>query len=290
MSEEEGRVEIEPQFTYPKGFQDDKLPHKGVFSPSQFSMYLKCPRQYEYVYALGQRRPPPKLVMIQGSSVHRGAESTHKATIKTGNPLEYSAAVQSVADYFENNYKSAGDLESLKGPVGTFKDNTLRAFYEYYQKAVPKIRPVKVEETFAHKFGVVPVVGIIDLVDKLESPEVLPEMDGKPLPAVEVVSDLKFTGRKWPPQRIRFESQLTFYAHVIGTPSVRVDFLLDAKAGPSYSPEKTIRTPLDIKLLVEQVEEVVDLVKKGFFPRCDPTQWWCSVNRCGFYPNCRGPR
>ena len=151
-------------------------------------MYLKCPKQYMYVYTLGQRRPPPKLIMVQGSSLHKGAETTHRETIKTGNPLEYGAAVQSVADYFENNYKSAVDLGSLESPVGTFKDKTLRAFYEYYQKAVPKIRPVKVEETFAHKFGVVPVVGIIDLVDKLESPEVLPEMDGKPLPAMEVRS------------------------------------------------------------------------------------------------------
>ena len=287
MSDEEDVVEVEPVFSYPKGFQDDDLPHKGVFSPSQFNTTRKCMKQYYYIYVLGARRKPAGIKMLQGSSLHWGAYNTHMATIKTGKPLVYKEALQTVVDHFDKN---CGEAEDLEQPIGAYKDNTARVFHAYYQQAIPKIHPVKAEEKFATMFGTVPVVGIIDLVDKLPALDVLPEMQGQPLPGIEVVSDLKFTGKRWAPQRIRHETQLTFYAHVIGTPNVRVDFLLDLKKGAEYAPEKAIRTPQDVKVLIEDVEEIVSIIKKGDFPRCDPTQWWCCPERCGFYSDCRGPK
>ena len=48
----------------------------------------------------------------------------------------------------------------------------------------------------------------------------------------------------------------------------------------------------DKRLLTEDVEYVADLIKKGVFPRCDPTltNWVCTPKWCGYYEMCKGPK
>lgn len=277
--EDHGRL-----FVYSEGFEDPDLP-TGVFSPSQFDMYQKCGRQYEYRYVLGKIKAPG-ISLVRGKSIHKGAEVTHRNTIEKGRPLTMEEASQSVSDEFEKEKELVEDWEGKTS--GDYKDHVLRQFAIYYNTAVPLIKPVAVEDTFAVKFGTVPVRGIIDLIDSVY--DVPGGFEGELPPAVEVVSDLKVVGMRWPEQKVRYAPQLTFYSAVKGIPRVRVDLLLDQKSGTKYDAIRSVRTPSDIKLLTEDLEQVVDLIKKGIFPRTNPTTWACTPKFCGYYEDCRGQK
>jgi len=281
--------DYESKFNYPPDFTDPDIP-RGVLSPSQFDMYRRCPRQYSYRY-VQNLISAPGIAAARGRAVHKGAEVTHKHTIEHGEPLPLEDATQSVADAYDTEIEDVELAEDEKSTdLGLLKDRTLYTFRTYYQDAVPKIRPVKVEHAFAVKIGVVPVRGFIDLVDSVEEDELTVDDDPENPPRIEVVSDLKLTGRKWPPQKVRHAPQLTFYAIVENTDRVRVDLLLDQKTGTRYEPLKSRRDVTDKRVLVEDVEEVVDYIKKGIFPRCDPTSWVCTEKFCGYYSRCRGPK
>lgn len=284
MADEEEKPEPtdERVFTYPPNFMDPDLP-SGVMSPSQFDTYRKCPKRYEYRH-IYKVISPPGIAMIKGTAVHKGAEVTHRKTIETGTPMGLVEAMQAVSDSFDAKRTEIEDWEDENPDV--FKDRTLSAFRTYYNEAVPNIRPVKAEHTFAMKFGTVPVRGIIDLVDSVEEDAIV---DGVK-PMVEVVSDLKITGARWPEQRVRQSTQLTFYAFVESTFRVRFDFILDQKSGIKYDKSRSMRTAHDFKLLIEDLESAVDGIKRGYFPRSDGTNWWCTPKFCGYYERCRGPK
>lgn len=270
-------------FTYPPDFMDPDLP-TGVMSPSQFDTYRKCPRLYEYRY-VKKIISPPGVAMIKGTAVHRGAEVTHKNTIATGNLMSLAEATQAVSDSFDEKKEGIEDWEE-ENP-DHIKDKALSAFRVYYAEAVPKIHPVKAEHTFAAKIGTVPFRGVIDLVDSVQEEAFTKEGER---PMVEVVSDLKVTGMRWPEQKIRQSSQLTFYAYVEKTFRVRYDFILEQKSGIKYDGIRSVRTTHDFKLLIEDVEETSSLIKKGVFPRCDGTGWNCTPKFCGYYERCKGPK
>ena len=279
------------EFKFPEGFIDDKLP-KGTLSPSQYKTYLTCAKRYDYRYNLGRKRAPG-YVLVFGSALHKGAEFTHQRTIDTGTPAPMEEASQAVSDEFDNRAEEVEVWEDDKGnPIqqGAVKDSAINSFKVYHQTAVPIIKPVKVEFPFAIKVGVVPVFGIIDLVDSVVDTEMSLENDPDNPNMVEVVSDLKTARRRWTDQRIRFDPQLTFYSMAENTENVRWDFVLTQKSGTLYEPKRSVRTLHDKKMLIEDVEEKVELIKKGYFPRCDITSWTCTPKSCGFYEDCRGPK
>jgi len=279
----------ERRFEYPttgEDFFDSGLP-KGVFSPSQFGMYRRCPRQYEYRY-LKDLILAPGVSLVKGSAIHRGAEMVHKHTIKHGKPMEIEAATQNVSDELDKKTKEIEDWEGID-PV-KFKDNALGNFRVYYAQAVPVIRPVAAEKTFALKIGIVPVRGVIDLIDQIPGEYSIGDDPEQPPPMVELVSDLKTGSKLWSPQRIAHDPQLTFYSIVEKSEFVRIDFLLDQKSGSRYEPKRSLRGVNDRRLLIEDLEEVVYLIKQGVFPRCDCTSWVCTPDFCGYYQKCRGPK
>lgn len=272
----------------PAGFGDANLPNKEYFSHSQFAMYMRCARQFEYRYILGIRQPPG-IAMTQGSVIHAGAEKTHRHTIDHGKPLPLNEAEAVVSDTFDRMKDHIEDWGEEK--PDRVKQATLHHFRVYHAQSTPLLRPKAVEEPFAVKVGTVPMVGFIDLIDEVmvdREGDVLAKGEG-PL-VTEVVADLKFTGRKWQDSKLRHDTQLTLYAHVKGIPRVRIDFLLDQKSGTRYVQERSLRTPRDAKNFEEDLEEVVGLIKKGVFPRCDPTSWVCTPRFCGYYERCRGPQ
>jgi len=272
----------------PAGFGDSGLPNREYFSHSQFGMYQRCPRQYEYRHILGITQPPG-IAMTQGSVIHVGAEKTHRHTIEHGTPLPLAQAEAAVSDTFDRMKENIEDWGDSK--PDRIKDITLAHFRVYHAQSTPLLRPKAVEEGFAVNVGTVPMVGFIDLIDEVmldREKDVLTNGEG-PL-VTEVVADLKFTGRKWQATKLRNDTQLTLYAHVKGIPRVRVDFLLDQKSGTRYVQERSLRTPRDAKNFEEDLEEVVHLIKKGIFPRCSPTDWVCTPRFCGYYERCRGPK
>lgn len=272
-------------FSYPEGFLDPGLP-KGVLSPSQFGMYKKCPRQYYYSYVLGRIRPPG-IAMVRGTAIHKGAEVVHKHTIETGLRLSMEAAVQAVSDSFD---EGAATVE--KDPevvVGDVKDRALANFRVYYTNAVPLIRPIAAEKTFAVKIGTVPIRGVIDLIDSIPG-EMTLDTDPDNVPQVEVVSDLKTTTKTWSAQMVDFSTQLTIYSIVENVARVRVDLVVDQKTGAKYVPVRSTRNAMEKRVITEDLEEMVSLVKQGIFPRCLPDSYVCTPKYCGYYAECRGPK
>lgn len=270
-------------FNYPENFFDEGLP-KGVLSPSGISTYLKCPRQFEYAY-IKQMIRVPQIAQLKGRSVHKGAEVVHKHTIEKGKPCSLEEATQAVVQLFDAEKEEIQDWEGFK--VGQVKDKTVSNFATYYRQAVPVIKPVAVEKTFAVKMGVVPVRGIIDLIDNVPGDYTLDDDPAKPPPPVEVVSDLKVTGKVWTDQRLYFDPQLTFYAIAENTDRVRIDFLLDQKSGSKYVPKRAVRSNIEKHYLIEDLEEIAHFIKQGVFPRCNPSEWNCSPVWCGYYNTCR---
>jgi len=242
---------------------------------------------YAYVEGLIS---PPGIAMAKGRSVHHGAEVTHQHTIDHGEPLPLEAATQSVADHYDGELE---DIEDLEGnDPGLLKDRTLYCFQAYYTQAVPKIRPVKVEHAFAQKIGIVPMRGLIDLVDEITAApdDLTVDDDPENPPMLEVVSDLKVVKAKWSAQKVRHAPQLTIYAIVENQSRIRVDLLLDQKSGIRYAPLRAERTAIDKRLVIEDIEETAYNIKEGYFPRCDPTSWACTTSFCGYYERCRGAK
>jgi hypothetical protein len=149
---------------------------------------------------------------------------------------------------------------------------------------------VAAEKTFATKIGTVPMRGVIDLIDRVPGDVVLGVDDPDNPPLVEVVSDLKTTTKKWTDQMVNHSVQMTIYAVVEKTPLIRVDLLIDQKSGTKYLPIRATRTSREKQVIVEDVEEMASLVKKGVFPRCLPDSWVCTPRFCGYYDECRGPK
>lgn len=280
-------------FPYPEGddFFDPGIP-KGVISPSGFTMYRKCPRQFEFAYVLEMKKPPA-VAMLKGTSIHKGAEVVHKHTIANGTLLSMDAAVAAVSDRWEKEVSSVEDWDDGDGnliPVGVAKDATISNFRAYYVQAVPLIKPVAAEKAFAQKIGTVPIRGVIDLIDAIPGEHGLEDDPDQPAPKIEVVADLKTTKMRWAQQKLDYDVQMTIYAFVENTSQIRVDLLLDAKKGATYCPMRTTRSRKEKALMVEDLEQTVDLIKKGIFPRCDPTSWACTPKFCGYYSICRGKK
>jgi hypothetical protein len=189
--------------------------------------------------------------------------------------MELQEALQAVSDKFDNDKDEIEDWGDVK--EGHIKDATLANFQVYYKQAVPLIRPVAAEKTFAMKFGTVPMRGVIDLIDQVPGDYSLEDDPEQPPPLVEVVSDLKLTGKAWSEQRINHDPQLTAYSMVEDT-------------GTFYKPMRALRDVNIKKRLVEDLESIVYQIKKGLFPRCDPTAWNCSPRWCGYFDRCMGPK
>jgi len=277
-------------FPYPeKDFFDDGIPG-SVISASGFNSYKLCGKSYEYTYVLGLRGKAG-VPALKGKTLHKGAEIILRRLIETKKLMSLEEAQQLTGDYWEKNIKEVdswldNDGNALK--PGVIKDKVRNALRVYYLKAVPMFNPIAVEKPFAAKVGTVPVRGVIDLIDSGTGEYSLGDDPEQPPPTIKIVADLKTTARKWPAQKIKFDTQFTFYSIVENVEDLRVDFLLDQKSGTAYIGERTTRTNREKNICIEDLEEAVYNIKKGVFPRCDPTTWKCTPKFCSNYERCRG--
>lgn len=277
-------------FPYPDDFFDDDLPN-GVLSPSGISRWRNCPKQFEYAYVLGIKSPPG-IAAAKGKAIHSGAEFVHNHTIKHGELIAFEEAKAHVADRFDAEIEEVPSevKDEDPTPVGVYKDVTLNNFGVYFVSAVPHIRPVAVEKPFAVKIGVVPVRGIIDLIDQEPGDYTLDDDPDAPPPDIEVVSDLKTTKKRWTDQQVEHAVPMTIYAIAENAEKIRIDLLLDLKKGCQYTALRALRSEREKRIVTEDVEQIADAIKKGIFPRCDPTSWVCTPKWCGYYGDCRGPK
>lgn len=278
------------EFPYPENFFDDDLP-KGVLSPSGINSYLICPKRFYHSYILGIRKPPG-IAAAKGKALHFGAEITHKHTLEHGIPMELEEATDLVAQQFDIEVEDIdeADKNNEEMPVGQVKDRTLYNFKVLHTVALPLMNPIAVEKPVAFFVGSVPVRGIIDLIDLQPEERDTDTHPDSPDTLVRVVADLKTTKKKWTDQQVQFTPQFTLYAIAENTKHVRADLLVDGKKSCKYTAMRAVRSDNEKRIITEDVEEVASNIKKGIFPRCDPTSWVCITKWCGYYADCRGPK
>ena len=279
------------QFNIGTDFLDPALP-KGLFSFSQYNSWLICARAYEFKY-VQQVRTPDYVATSRGSAVHAGVE--HMLRMKmAGKPLLVEEGREVVSKSFDE--KAKGIIDWGEEKPGEVKDGTLALFNTYVQQGLAKVNPVAVEEGFIKKIGTVPMAGWIDLIDEQPAMNIagMAVEHTALLGKRRVTVDLKTGKAKWSGKEVALEPQLTLYAYVAGTPFVRIDLLQShkTKKGPptSFSQVEGIRGHRDVEIFIEHLEEVVDYVKKGIFPRTEIDHWSCDPGHCSFHHLCRGKK
>lgn len=261
---------------------DLKMP-KGTFSHSQYSLYQSCGKAYYFRYVMGFSTPPAAAAH-KGKSVHAGVEHAHLHKMATHDipNLEEMKAV--VADSFDEGKDEIQWGEDSEGKV---KDAAINNYAVYHHKALPKVNPEAAEKGFVFYLDSTPVVGYIDLIDRVTEENVAGDIED---PGKLVIADLKVSGRSWSQNDADKSTQFTLYSRVMGIPTVRVDNLVTLKSGPTFKQLTSKRDGRTHLNLLEHMVETVDLIKKGVFPKTSFDNWMCGERWCGFYGICRGKK
>lgn len=256
---------------YPEGFVDPSLP-SGTFSHSQYSLYRKCGRAYEFRYVKKEVTPAAG-AMRRGVLIHAGVEHAlrHRMTHGTLPPVDSSiAAAKQEHDAYD------GEVDWGSEPEGQVLDRAAQALRVYYKQGLQTVNPIAVEAPLLFKVGSVPVVGFIDFID---------HPVGEPLPWVV---DLKTSSKKWSSAMVALNTQLTLYAIGTQTPNVRIDNIVLKESGIDFQREENTRTRHQLKVLEEDIQEVASDIKRGRFPMAPIDSWACSASWCAYWAKCRG--
>lgn len=266
----------------PADKQDPLLP-KGTFSYSQYSLYQRCPKAYEFAYIRNLRNPPAG-VQFKGQIVHKGAEAGQRAKMAK-RPLALEAGKALVADEFDKG-KEAVEQWDEGEDAGKAKDAVVRAYSTYHTKALPAANPEAVEQPFVLYLDSVPLIGYIDLIDRVGGATHAGIED----PGQLVVADLKYSSKSWSQDQLDKSPQFTLYSKAAGISTVRVDNLVTLKNGPEFKQLTSRRDGRTYLTVLEHMAETVDLIKKGVFPKTAIDSWTCSERWCGYWRQCRGRR
>lgn len=283
--------DVEPDLT-------DILP-RGYLSPSQVTMFLKCPKSWELAYLQGK---PRKTVarMFQGIFVHNATEVVLKERLTQGKLPPSEAATDAFSDAFD---KSKGLIEDWEGEdEGAVKDTGVKCTKAYYDEAAHEATPIAVEKPFSTVIRTadgkikLPILGRIDSIQvqthtEQEYQDIREALAAKRSNRPERVHDLKVVTDKWSPGDLENDLQFTLYAGVEHVPDVQVDQIVKGRAKtprPHYEKLTGIVKPKQVEHVVAVVEGVARSIAMGHFPMTDPGNWWCSEKWCSMWRHCRG--
>jgi len=269
-------------------FKDPLLP-KETFSHSQYFSWLVCGAAYEKKYVEGVETPNYPST-TKGTAVHAGAEFMLRGKMDGDVPSIEQGIAALEASFAEKAQKVLKWEEDM--PEGKVKDEAIAVFKTFATQALPLINPIAVEKGFAKKVGDVPMIGYIDLVDEQPAMDTtgMDEVEVLLAPKKRITVDFKTGRAKWSDNELRTDTQMTLYSDVEGTPDVRVDQLISLKKGPVYIRGESVRTPEDVAILTEHINEVAGLIKKGVFPKAPIDHWSCNEKHCSYWSMCRGKK
>jgi RecB family exonuclease len=266
----------------PPELRDEKLPH-GTYSNSQYEMYKRCPTQWEFRYAKGIKRPP-KADMVRGQAVHAGTEAAHLYMVEKKTIPPIDLPLQATFERFDTDSIYVENWEDQSPPV--VKNTALSLVKQYHMQALPQVQPIGAEVPFVKKVGTVTMMGFIDRIDHQRGPS----YGGVEDPGQIVIYDTKTSSSKWSKAEVDASPQLTLYAIVQGGYHVGIDNLVPLKGGPAYHRIPSTRDSHAKRIYLEDLEETVDLTKRGIFPKAPLDSWACSERWCGYWSLCRGKR
>jgi CRISPR/Cas system-associated exonuclease Cas4 (RecB family) len=252
----------------------DEQQEKKYLSFSQINMYLKCPRQYEFRYIQGIKRPPSG-ALILGTVWHSTVEENYRQKIVTKDDLP----LDHMQDFFADNWESKLEEEEIdfESSPANLKDTGISVVEAHHKNIAPTVNPVLVEEKFRVSLGdnfPFDLLGFWDVVDE-----------------DEVVIDNKSYSKTKSQTDIDKDLQLTAYslAYRLVTGKIegglRIDSVIKTKQ-PKTVQIKTTRTNQDCEWLLELIENVAKgIMNEVFFP--NPNGWHCSPKWCGYWKECK---
>lgn len=271
---------------------------------SQLSMYLRCPKQYDFKY--NKKAPDkPKVSLAIGKGGHAALEKNMKRKIVRGVDSPTEEVVQWASDFMDNELRAmpASEYEKDVEP-GETKDKFLAATKVFQTRDAPTITPIGVEVGFAldiNEFVDEPleepiriVKGKIDLIADVPKKIVVQEPG-----LVRVgVDDYKYVTRKRNQAEVDLSAQLTLYAAVVkkttGNWPVRLGYRMMTPGNTKDGPDSTLleRSPelmttekfkARLRRLAYQFSHAEKGIRAGVFPPVDDpiTCSWCPFReRC----------
>lgn len=248
------------------------------FSFSSIGMFRKCPRQYEFRYVKGIKIPPGGS-LIRGIGVHSGLEFDMQNKIDYKTNLETNKVLEIYSDAFDREVDRYGraEIDWKKEKPGKCKDGGIDMLKVYHPTEAVKLSPKYVEQKFELALeGEDKLIGRIDLI----------ETD-------HVLIDWKTATRKKASHHLYVDQQPIFYQMAFPQASeLRMDVLLHYKTKKDDVQvlKRKPATKRELDLAREDIYDVIDSIKSGANYRCNPDNWWCSADWCGYWSLCRGKR
>lgn len=250
-------------------------------SPSQISMFLRCPKQWEYRYIRGLKIPPSG-AMVLGSAYHEGLAERFRYVINNDEQPASLLAIDAFDTAFERikaEHLVTEEDEALpfdeivwdENP-GELKDTGVKLLTLYETKIAPMITPIAVEEKARFDVSVtglfyVPVHVITDLVTP------------------EKIIDHKVKSRRFSEEDLKQDIQATAYWIAKKKP---LDFHVALKTKqPSIEVQSTYREDKERHFFAELVTKIWQLIQGGIFPP-NPVGWHCNEKWCGYWGLCKG--
>jgi len=244
-------------------------------SPSQISMFLRCPKQWEFRYVKGIKIPPSG-AMVLGSAYHEGLAERFKYVLAHEEQPELEYALDMFDLSFERikaEHIALEDEESLpfdeiewETKPGELKDMGVKLLTAYEKGIAPHILPTSVEDKETLNIDGIPLVTITDLTTP------------------DRIIDHKVKGRRFSEDDLRQDIQATGYWVTKGKP---LDFHVALKTRkPAIEIQRTSRTDDDAQNFYELVTKVWQAIQTGvFYP--SPVGWHCNEKWCGYWNLCR---
>lgn len=261
---------------------------KSHLSPSQISMFKKCPKQWYFAYVLGMRRPPSGAQHL-GTSAHKSFEANNRQKIQSRIDLPFDELQDRYSDSFNSIGRSDIQWEA-ESPDKVYEDGQ-KIVTLFSITSGPRVQPTVVErritipiEPLAGGDPVPDLVTVLDVVDDQQR-----------------VIDYKTKGKTAMRDEADNSDQLTAYAlahkAAFGVPprELRLDiFVRPMKTKPTgtYEEQATTRGEDQVEIYQQDVRAVASTIahskKSGLFPYAPMDSWACSEKFCGFFSICPG--
>lgn len=247
-------------------------------SPTQISMFLRCPKQWEYRYVKGIKIPPSG-AMVLGSAYHEGLAERFKYVIRRREQPAPSLVIDAFDTAFErirSEHLVKDEEENLpfddiqwEQDPDYLKDMGIELVQAYDKGVAPYVAPVTVEEREVIIVGDVPIHLITDLTTKTKT------------------IDHKVKGRRFSEDDLRQSLQGTIYYMATMKP-LEFHVALKTKT-PTIIIQPTSRSKDDESFCARQIRKVWQATQTGIFPPNDQG-WHCNEKWCGYWNLCKGGR
>lgn len=265
---------------------DDDYP----LSPSAIKTYMRCPKQFEFAYIKGMKRPP-NLKMVFGSSVHKGLETNYAHKFLKKRDLKVSDVQDAFVTDIRTRVKKEG-VAATKAEIGASVDEGTLIIAKYQADVAPHVQPVMAPEI--ELIAAVPgakrkLRGFIDLVADVRTKFTFGESGWKK----NVLRDTKTTARMYTQEQADTDIQLTIYAYLLKVVKkiiptrVQFDVIVRKRPQAECKTVSSDRGQEHFKRMEDQFKGIEASIRAGVFYPTDNHQ---TCSWCGYAALCHKGR